>query len=55
MDRFHYSIDKHYDFLNIDGIIYISYNERNEVGKNEYNEYLNTHKCKLTGDINGSK
>ncbi len=55
MDRFHFSIGKYYDFLDIDGIIYISYNERNEVSKEEYDNYLNTHKCKLVGDINGSK
>lgn len=55
MDRFHYSIGKHYEFLDINGIINISYNERNEVSQEEYNEYLNTHKCKLVGDMNGSK
>lgn len=55
MDRFHYSIGKHYEFLDIDGIIYISYNERNEVSQEEYNNYLNTHKCKLVGNVNESK
>ena len=55
MDRFHYSIGKYYESLNIDDIIYISYNERNEVSQEEYNNYLNTHKCKLVGDVNGSK
>lgn len=55
MDSFHYSIGKHYEFLDIDGIIYISYNERNEVSQEEYDNYLNTHKCKLVGEINGSK
>ena len=55
MDHFHYSIGKHYEFLDIDGIIYISYNERNEVSQKEYNNYLNTHKCKLVGDVNGFK
>ncbi len=55
MDRFHYSIGKHYEFLNINDIIYISYNERNEVSHKEYNSYLNTHKCKLVGDVNGFK
>ena len=55
MDSFHYSIGKHYEFLDIDGIIFISYNERNEVSQEEYNNYLNTHKCKLVGDVNGSK
>lgn len=55
IDRFHYSIGKHYEILDIDGIIYISYNERNEVSQEEYNNYLNTHKCKLVGVVNGSK
>lgn len=55
MDSFHYSIGKHYEFLDIDGIIFISYNEQNEVSQEEYNNYLNTHKCKLVGDVNGSK
>lgn len=55
MDSFHYSIGKYYEFLDINGIIFISYNERNEVSQEEYNNYLNTHKCKLVGDVNGSK
>ena len=55
MDRFHYSIGKHYEFLDINDIIYISYNERNEVSQKEYNEYLKTHKCKLVGEANGFK
>ena len=54
IDSFHYSIGKHYEFLDIDGIIFISYNERNEVSQEEYSNYLNTHKCKLVGDVNGS-
>lgn len=55
MDKFHYSIGKYYEFFNINGIIYISYNERNEVSREEYNEYLTTHKCRLVGDKNGFK
>lgn len=55
MDNFHYSIGKYYEFLDIDGIIFISYNERNEVSQKEYSNYLNAHKCKLVGDVNGSK
>lgn len=55
MDSFHYSIGKHYEILNGNGIIYISYNEQNEVSQEEYENYLNTHKCKLVGDINGSE
>lgn len=55
MDSFHYSIGKHYEILDIDDIIYISYNEQNEVSQEEYNNYLNTQNCKLVGDVNGSK
>ena len=54
MDSFHYSIGKYYDILDIDGIIYISYNERNEVSKKKYDIYLKKHKCRLVSDINGS-
>ncbi len=55
IDRFHYSIGKYYEILNIDDIIYVSYNERREVSQEEYENYLNTHNCKLVGDINGSE
>jgi len=56
MDRFHYSMGKHYVILDFNDIIYISYNEqRNEVSQKEYSEYLKTHKCKLVGDVNGFK
>lgn len=55
MDSFHYSIGKHYEILNISGIINISYNERNEKTQDEYEAYLETHNCKLVGDKNGSK
>lgn len=55
MDKFHYSIGKHYEILNIDGIIYISYNERNEKTQQEYDEYINNHNCSLVGDKNGFK
>jgi hypothetical protein len=55
MDSFHYSIDKHYEILNIGGIINVSYNERNEKTHNEYEAYLETHNCKLVGGKNGSK
>lgn len=50
-----YSIGKHYDILNIDDIIYISYNERNEKTKQEYQQYINNHNCSLVGDKNGFK
>ena len=55
MDKYHYSIGKHYEILDINDIIYISYNKRNEVSRDEYNNYLKKHKCKLIGDVNGSK
>ena len=42
-------------FIDIDGIIYISYNKRNEVSQGEYEYFFNTHKCELVGDINGSE
>lgn len=54
-DVFHYSIGKHYDFLNINDIIHITYNEQNEVKKYDYNNYLKKHKCRLVGGINESK
>ena len=54
-DIFHYSIGKHYDFLNINDIIHITYNEQNEVKKYDYDNYLKKHKCRFVGDINGSK
>jgi len=50
MDSFHYSIGKYYNVLNIDGIINISYSERNEKSQVEYEEYLKNHNCKLVGD-----
>ena len=54
-DVFHYNIGKHYDFLNINDIIHITYSEQNEVKKYDYDNYLKKHKCRLVGDINGSK
>lgn len=53
MDGFHYSIGKYYEILNIDGIIYISYNKRNERTKEEYEKYIKNHNCKLVGDKDG--
>jgi hypothetical protein len=50
MDKFHYSIGKHYEILNIDGIIFISYNERNEKTQLEYENYIESHNCSLVGD-----
>ena len=54
-DTFHYSIGKHYDFLNINDIIHITYSEQNEVKKYEYDNYLKSNKCRLAGEINGYK
>lgn len=53
MDSFHYSIGKHYEFLSIDDIIYISYNKRNEVSKEDYDNYLKSHSCRLVSDKDG--
>ncbi len=50
IDKFHYSIGKHYEILKINGIINISYNERNEVSQDKYEKYLETHNCRLVGD-----
>ena len=50
MDKMHYSIGKHYDILNINDIIYITYNKRNEVSQEKYDKYLDTHKCTLVGE-----
>lgn len=53
MDSFHYSIGKYYEILNIDGIISITYNERNEKTYEEYNTFIKNHNCSLVGDKNG--
>lgn len=55
MDSFHYSIGKYYNILDIDDIIYISFNERNEKTQAEYENFLENHDCKLVGDNNGFK
>lgn len=55
IDKFHYSIGKHYEILKINGIINISYNERNEVSQDKYEKYLETHNCRLVGDKSGLK
>lgn len=55
MDDFHYSIGKHYEILNVDGIITISYNKRNEKTEEEYKNFIKNNKCKLVGAENGSK
>lgn len=54
-DSFHYSISKHYEFFNIDGIINVSHRERNETTKENYEEFIRNNKCTLVGDIDGFK
>lgn len=53
MDKFHYSVGKYYEIVNINGIIQITYEKRKESTKSEYNEYIKNHKCTLVGDKNG--
>lgn len=55
MDSFHYNIGKHYEILNLSGIINISYIEKNEKTYDDYKTYLETHNCKLVGAKNESK
>ena len=55
MDSFHYSIGKHYEILNINGIITIAYRKRHEKTQDEYETFLENHNCKLAGDKNGFK
>lgn len=54
MDRFHYSIGKHYEILNKSVILSISYNERCEKTLEEYESFLKNHSCRLVGDKNES-
>lgn len=54
-DGFHYIIGKHYEFINIDGIIEVNYSEKNEVSKEEYDVFLKDYNCKLVGDEGGNK
>ena len=49
-DKFHYSIGKHYEFLNINNMINISYRKRTEKNYNEYESYINMHHCQLIDD-----
>lgn len=55
MDGYHYSVGKYYEILTVDDIIYISYNERNNITQQEYNDYLKSHNCSLVGDKDGYK
>lgn len=55
MDKTRFTIGKSYEFLNIDGIINISYNDKRIVPQEEYEIYLNTYNCELVGDMNESE
>lgn len=55
MDKFHYNIGKHYEILNIDGIISITYSEINEQNKSEYDKYIKEYDCQLVGEISEFK
>lgn len=55
MDSYHYSIGKHYEILDIDGIIYISIKERNEVTQEEYQKYIANNKCRLVDNYEHKK
>lgn len=55
MDSSHYIIGVHYELLNIDDIINITYRKGNEVSLKEYSDYLNKNNCKLVGENNGFK
>lgn len=54
-DKFHYSIGKYYEIINIDGIINIIYDERNEKTKKEYDSFIEKNNCNLVGDKNEFK
>lgn len=44
-DSYHYSIGKYYEIARIDNLIYIAYDERNEVSQKEYKKYIAEHEC----------
>ena len=44
-DSYHYSIGKYYEFVKINNILYIAYDERKEVPQKEYEEYIAEHEC----------
>lgn len=51
-DSFHYSIGKHYEIIDLDDILYITYNKRNETSQQEYENYIKNYNCILVGDQN---
>lgn len=53
MDKFHYSIDKYYNIIDLDGILFITYNERSKTTREEYESYIENHNCNLVGDKHG--
>lgn len=55
MDSFHYSRGKHYEILNVHDIIRVSYSERNEISRDDYDEYIHDHNCELVGTKYGFK
>lgn len=52
-DSAHYSIGMHYEILNIDDIIHINYNKRNEKSEQEYKDYIKNNNCNLIGNKGG--
>ncbi len=54
-DKFHYYIGKYYKILNIDSIIYIYYRDGNEKTYKEYQDFLNSHTCRLVDDLDEFK
>lgn len=55
MDKFHYSIGKRYEFIDIGGIIRITYRIRNEKTREEYQNFLERHECWKVGENDGFK
>ena len=55
MDSTHFNIGKHYEILNIDDIITISYTGHHEKTSEEFEEILNQYHCELVGEKNGTK
>ena len=44
-DSYHYSIGKYYEIVKINNLLYIAYDERNEVSQKEYKKYIAEHEC----------
>ena len=54
-DSYHFSIGIYRDILKIDNVIHIFYSRANGVSHEEYDEFLNTHNCRLVGSLNGNQ